>query len=322
MIATEQAGLTATAVTWTAEAGGADARVVFKDTLPPHHVEVKGDLVPARLGPVLARLRTVPAPRLLVARHMTPPMGERLRAEGVQFVDTAGNAFLEQTKPLVHVWIVGRRPLERTGAQRPVKAFRAAGLRVIFPLLCDPDAVNAPLRDIADMAGVALGTVAQTMAALRQLGYLRDARAGRELERRDRLIDAWVDAYPRELRPLLKPRRFKVADPDWWKCKGKATLGVWLGGEPAAALLTEHLRPEVATVYDGAAFAQLARAIRPAKDDHGNLELLDRFWNFDPPQLVPGYRLAPPLLVYADLLATADARNLETAAVLREKYLG
>jgi hypothetical protein len=31
--------------------------------------------------------------------------------------------------------------------------------------------------------------------------------------------------------------------------------------------------------------------------------------------------LVPPLLVYADLLATGDARNLETAALIRERYL-
>lgn len=31
--------------------------------------------------------------------------------------------------------------------------------------------------------------------------------------------------------------------------------------------------------------------------------------------------LTPPLLIYADLVATADARNIETAQIIRERFL-
>ena len=49
-------------------------------------------------------------------------------------------------------------------------------------------------------------------------------------------------------------------------------LDMWLGGEPAAAVLTKHLRPEITTLYGGEQFAILARKIQPVKDEHGNLE--------------------------------------------------
>lgn len=300
----------------------ADARIMFEDPLPPYLAEINGELTPARLGPVLAQMHALPRPCLLVAPYVTPPMAERLRGAGVQFLDTAGNAYLEQEQPRFFVFVTGRKSEEPAPAERPIKAFRAAGLKVIFPLLCRPVALQATYREIADMAGVALGTVAQTMADLKRLGLLRKTRAGGHvLRERQKLIDMWVDAYARELRPRLKPRRYRVEDPDWWKKKNAIPPGMWLGGEAGGALLTKYLRPEVVTIYGEEAFRKLAREIRPAKDEYGNLELLETFWGFEPEEVVPGYRIVPPLLVYADLVITADARNLETAKMIKEEYL-
>lgn len=298
-----------------------DARITFDAPLPAYPAEIRGDLTPARLGPVLAQLRRLPRPRLLVTRHVTPPLAERLRAEGVEFLDTAGNAYLHRNKPRYHIDIRGRKPQAPSRAERTIKAFRAAGLRVIFPLLCRQDAVDAPYRELADMASVALGTVAQTMADLKRMEWLRELRTGRVLEQRGRLVDAWVDAYPRELRPRLAPRRYQVKNPDWWKQRNLEPFGTWLGGEAGAAVLTRYLRPELVTLYGDDRFAALARKIRPVKQDRGNLEVLQAFFRFEPVEIVRGYRLAPPLLIYADLVATADARNLQTAEIIRERYL-
>ena len=52
-------------------------------------------------------------------------------------------------------------------------------------------------------------------------------------------------------------------------------------------------------------------------DAEGNIEFRRRFWTF--PAEEP--RLTPTLLVYADLLATGDARCLETAQLLRGPLL-
>jgi len=299
----------------------ADARIVFEGPLLPYLAEIKGELTPARLGPVLARLRELPRPCLLVAPYITPPMAERLREAGAQFLDTAGNAYLQQDEPRFFVFVAGRKPEAPLPAERPIKAFRAAGLKVIFPLLCRPDALEATYREIAEMAGVALGTVAQTLADLRRLGLLRKTRDGHGFRDRGKLIDMWVDAYTRELRPRLKPRRYRVADPDWWKKKGVLPDGVWLGGEAGGALLTKYLRPEIITIYGEDVLKKLGRELRLAKDEDGVLEVLETFWAFEPGEVIPGYRLVPPLLVYADLVATADVRNLETAGMIREEYL-
>ena len=57
--------------------------------------------------------------------------------------------------------------------------------------------------------------------------------------------------------------------------------------------------------------------LRP--DANGDIEILDAFWNFDDEQ--PTTQTVPPLLAYADLIATLDPRNLEAAKLIHDHYL-
>lgn len=303
-----------------------DGYVTLQPGLGRHLVEVKAHVTPARVGAIVAQLQELPGPepRLLVADHITPEVGKALRERGVQFIDTAGNVYLHRENPFVHVWVIGNRPARRQ-AEKPVTVFRAKGLQVLFPLLCLPDAVNAPYRQIAEWADVALGTVANTLDELERLGYMRKTRKGRVLENRDDLIRRWVEAYPQELRPRLRPQRFHVLHFDWWKefsYSDYEQYDLWLGGELAGALLTRYLYPEVATVYGRPDFKRLAaRVIQPVRDEKGNFELLEPFWNFETEPVDRIYRICPPLLVYADLVAVGDARHLDAARLIKEKYL-
>lgn len=300
----------------------AEARILFDPPMEPYRFVVKGDVTPARLGLVLSAVERLPRPRLVVAPYITPEVALRLRKAGVQFLDGAGNAYLEKEAPRILVWVTGNRPIKQELQEKPLTLFRAAGLRVMFTFLCLPNATDATYRELAGMAGVALGTVANTVEQMEHLGYLRKTKGHIAIENRERLMDAWVDAYPRELRPLLEPRRFRTAAGEWWKVADWTLLGAWLGGEPAAALMTKHLRAVVATVYAAGGMTELAKNLRLAKDPQGNVEILKKFWYFDLEGPPPGPRLVPPLLTYADLMATGDARNLETAAILRERFLG
>ena len=51
----------------------------------------------------------------------------------------------------------------------------------------------------------------------------------------------------------------------------------------------------------------------------GRIEVLDIFWNFDPEPDRPG--LVPPPLIYADLLATQDGRNMEAAKLIYDQFI-
>ena len=92
------------------------------------------------------------------------------------------------------------------------------------------------------------------------------------------------------------------------------------GSEIAAKLLTKYLRPETVTIYSESNRPQLQARYRLQRDPNGRVELLRRFWKFDQWEQ-KDLQTAPPLLVYADLVSTADDRNLETAEMIYEQYI-
>lgn len=215
-------------------------------------------------------------------------------------------------------WRVGRAVGTRGGGT-------GTALRVVFALLCKPELLNAPYRDIVRAAGVALGAVGWVFFDLHGRGHvLGGQRTGdRRLLDSGRLLDEWVTNYPIKLRPRLNCQRFRVADPRWWQ-QTRLPEGAFWGGEVAAAKLTEHLNPAAYTVYVDPArrregIGHLVRQHQLRADPVGQLEVLDTFWNFPVAGKQPD--LVPPLLVYADLLATLDPRNLEIAKRIREEHL-
>jgi len=86
-----------------------------------------------------------------------------------------------------------------------------------------------------------------------------------------------------------------------------------VGGELAAARFTEQLRPATATFYVPDLEPRVVAGLKLRADPDGNVDLRRRFWTFQGEK--PG--LVPKLLVYADLLATGEARCLEIAELLR-----
>ena len=84
-------------------------------------------------------------------------------------------------------------------------------------------------------------------------------------------------------------------------------------------LLTQYLKPKTVTIYSESNLPKLQAQHGLRRDSNGEIELLRRFWKFDQWEK-KSLQTAPPLLVYADLLSTADDRNLETAEIIYEQY--
>ena len=293
----------------------ADARVRLRygGKAITYHVEAKRTLQPAVLGAALAQLKRLPAPALLVTGYVNPRMAERLREQGVQFIDTAGNAWLDA--PPLLVWVKGqRRPDTPKAGDALGRAFQPTGLQVLFALLCKPEIVDWPYRDIAKLADVAHGTVGWVMPELPRLGYVGTLKGRRRLLNGPRLLQQWVEAYARTLRPKLVLERWQADNLDWTGKVDPTRYGLLLGGEPAARRLTRHLRPGTATFYGAKANRQLLIDQRLRPDPAGNVEILRQFWTFDGETAGQ----VPDLLVYADLLAIGDARCLETAKEMHD----
>ena len=301
---------------------GPDAviRITWKDKEWLYAAHVKYTLTRAMIGGVIQQLRRNAEKGIIVTKYVTPQVAELLKEADTPFVDAAGNAYLNE--PPLFVFIKGNKPAETDTGERPIRAFRPTGLQVVFALLCNPGLETAQYREIAKAAEVALGTVGWVMRDLAQTGHLVDmGKRGRRLVQKEKLLGRWVTAYPEQLRPKKLLGRFKAAKTDWWLETELPGQETYWGGEIAAAKLTQHLKPQTATIYThelkGLQEWLIRNRIR--QDPEGNIEILRKFWGFKADLERPN--LAHPILIYADLMVTADARNTETAGIIYEREI-
>jgi hypothetical protein len=280
--------------------------------------EVRQRLTRENIGTIAGRVADRREGLLLVTRHLPAGLASHLRELGLAFIDAAGNAFIDE--PGLFVFITGNRPEERDPGTDVRRLLRPAGLRVIFTLLCQAELERGTYREIAAAAGVALGTINHTVRDLIAMGFMADlGDRGRYLTRKDALLEQWVVAYPQQLRPRQFIGTYAADGNEWWRDTDLTLFDAQWGGEPAAAVLTGHLKPARITIYAGDGIPELILRNRLRKDPRGDIEIIRRFWTFEPEKARKD--VVHPLLVYADLLATANPRNIETANILYDREL-
>ncbi|RFZ63234.1 hypothetical protein DE4576_04875 [Mycobacterium marinum] len=261
------------------------------------------------------------SPLLVVGPRLHPSSAETLRASGLWYIDEAGNAYLRFQGGLL-IDVRGRRsPLSgqpsslsdgphSDGARNPFTPKRA---QVVCVLLDAPQLVDAPLRDIAESAGVSVGMAKETVDTLRTTGFLEHLGSHRRLVRTDELLDLWTAAYPGG---LGRANRLVVANGDIHRWSAPDGLEVAVSGEQAVP--GDIRNPESLVLYvdttDVGLPADLLIHNRWHRDPHGTIMLRKLFWRGLPDQQSG---LAPAALIYADLLASREPRQLEVARRMR-----
>jgi hypothetical protein len=304
----------------------ADASVdlVFDGQTYHYFVECKTNVDrKAQVDQIDLRLRQIGSPLMLVTEYISKELAAHCRIVGLQFIDTHGNAYLRA--PGLFVFTTGEKNERRRQSYKAPKGLtNQAALRVIFALLSKPELVNATFKEIATLSGVALGTAYNVLEDLERRGYLiAGSKHSRKLLEPHRLVDEWVANFPTTLRAKLNSRRFSSSDPYWWKHADIADLHAVWGSEVAAAKMFKHLKPSTQTLYVDPtgmrnAINMLAKHIRLRPDPDGPIEILEKFWS---PVIESEPGLAPPLLVYSDLLALFDPRAKETANMIKENFI-
>ena len=295
---------------------GTDQSLVFATELEEHtfsyHVE------PTVTAPSAAHCE-YEKNSLLVASYISGPAKQYLRERGINYLDAAGNAFLMHGQLLVHIE-TGKSV--RPSPSQKGRAFTRAGLKVVFQLLTNSQAVNLPYREIAKLAGVSIDTVSKTVKDLLSTTYLIEEERGiYTLNREEKLVEQWVTFFNQVLRPKLRSAKFAIGKGSNMDQLAANCPANTLSGELAADLLGTELIAKRVTLYVEQPFRILAKSLNlvPA-GQAGTVELVQQFWS-KPSATDANRRTVHPLLIYADLLHLPTPRNLAAAAELYKAHV-
>jgi hypothetical protein len=259
---------------------------------------------------------------ILFAPHITPQMGALLAAEGINYADAAGNGHLLLGNQLL-VHVEGKRPAVLPPAGR---GLGAPGYRVLFAVLVRPELLNQTVREIAVHAGVVKTTVAEVLRRFEGEGALVRTGRGRQIIRRQELVDRWLIGYADVLRPVLMTGRYQIAEEppelerrvetDFADHAPPGLAWAW-GGGAAAYRLTGHYRGEQTILHVNAPIDATLSRLRAVRARDGNLTVLGVPGPLAFAGAVPG--TVHPLLVHAELLALHEERADEAARELRNR---
>ncbi len=150
-------------------------------------------------------------PIIVVAKFITSDISLEFKKTGINYIDTAGNAFIKQNG--LYIYIKGQKAtlFEKTKQSR---AFQEAGIKLIYNLLVKPENLELPYRKLAEITGIAVGTVSNVMGELVDLNFLLVTDGTRMLKNTKKLLERWMIAYYDVLRPRLLKKRMKFINPE------------------------------------------------------------------------------------------------------------
>ncbi|MCX6100019.1 MAG: type IV toxin-antitoxin system AbiEi family antitoxin [Candidatus Bipolaricaulota bacterium] len=264
---------------------------------------------------------------LVASSYVSESLAAKLRKRRIWFADSAGNAYVE-VPGVLFVYSVGKKP----AAVRAAKAqwMSERGAKVLYELLACGPLVEATYRDIEESTGVSLGMISKLVSEWVKDGILeRRGRGTYEIVHGARLLDMWVRAYADTLQPKVTLGRYRAA--------GRSSFAVMIaaaeeemdldhitvGGEYAADLLTGAQRAQSLRLYvPEEERGRVQRAFQLAPSPEGSVEMCEAFAGDigrATPEMEP--RLAHPVLVVAELLASDETRLGKVAAEIRRKHL-
>ncbi len=257
---------------------------------------------------------------IVLAPHIGAGVAATLIQAGIHYLDASGNCHIAVPPFFVHV--AGKTAESKRATPAGV---RGPGFQVLFAYLAQPELLDAPIRTVADVAGVSRQPVSAINHRLRDEKYILASKAHTRWHprRREDALALWLQGYQTTVRSSLVAGSYRTRDQDPGALEKRILDALskdqfrW-GGSAAGFRLTGHYRGErtVVHVKDGA--QGLAERVRGLPDPHGNLLVMQAFGaiNWDPER-----ETVHPLLVYSEMLSDGSERALEAAQELRERYL-
>jgi hypothetical protein len=259
--------------------------------------------------------------RLLIARYVPAALGEQLVDAGISFVDDPGNLHLQLGAKYSWTILGKREPRAMAEAERTTPAT----IQLLFQFATTPESAAWTVRDLERSAGVSRTRTAQIRSQFIREHLLMVRAKKTEFDITPQVADRLVAGYNQILRPKLVLGRYRFQDssPEEFVARlsreaAKRKLRYALTGGPAADAMQHYYRGSDVPVFLN---AEDARGLRLLPDRNGPVMLLRPFGELIYWREFEARMVAPPWLVYAELLNSSDPRAREAAEELRGKFL-
>lgn len=282
-------------------------------------VVIKNEVRPAQVSRML-EIAADYTPFLVAANYITPNAKKILQENRINYIDRVGNIWLKI--PLIHVHIDGihNQPPSEDQMNR---AFTKTGIKVVFQFILNPELLNLTYREMAEVAGVSLGTIPKVLEGLKEEGFILKKTSNQwAIKDVESLVERWQNEYTKRLKSSLFVKRYRSNDRNFFNSWKRLHFGedTFWGGEPAGDLLTNHLQPEKFMVYSRETHQNLMKNYQWIPDEDGDIYVYEHFWENLPKMNIPE-NCVPPILAYADLMESGDGRCVEIAKLIYERYL-
>ena len=278
---------------------------------------------PSVAGPLPPSPAGADYPPLLVFDHVSHALGAQLRAQGTRYADAAGNAWFQHPELLArarHSAPLGPAELVVSSA-----AWHVQLLRLLFQLVLTPALAAYAVPQLAAHTQLPVAVVRQVLRSLAAQGFWHEeAPLGVSPLLLLAPAQYWLAHYVGTLRRRLNGQRYRPRCPtplaDWAQRALPAEC-LWSGEMAAHLLLDCPAPPTSLTLYSQLPRPQLVRQLDLVPSAKGPIEIFNAFAPvtcFAPTDP----RCMPPLLVYADLLASQGPADALLAQALRDRYLG
>lgn len=269
----------------------------------------------------IVRARAFNGNWMLFAPYIAGKIGLHLANNGINYADAVGNCHIQLQSGELLAHVEGKKPhrdaSERSGSRTP-------GYQLLFAILAKPALLNLPVRQLAAAAGIGKTAAADQLQRLQKRGLIQRVPSGGAILRRRDILDRWLSAYVDIVRPSWSCGQYRtqITDPELLEREIERLLAerVWsLGGGAAAWRMTQLYRGPHTVLHVETMPTDLLRQLRALPSSDGPLTILKT------PGTVayegPSSHVAHPLLVYTEMLVSADPRMNEAANEIRDRFL-